>query len=398
MTNKTISIISNRCCGCRACEQKCPKQAISCKESNEGFLYPVIDENKCTNCSLCLNTCPVASIVEEKDFSQQYYAVWAQDKQVLKNSSSGGVFYPLAESFIKRGGYVCGCINDENCLPKHILTNNAKDLLKMQGSKYVESYIGHIYLRVREKLNEGIEVLFTGTPCQVAGLYKFLEKPFANLTSIDIICHGVPSRLLFSEYLKWQAKVHKGKITDYRFRSKDKHDWSLTYKMTVSKTHKNKVVEHMASLDPYYYSFLQGITYRESCYTCKYSSMNRVSDITIGDFWGIEQLDSRLNNPNGVSAVIINTNKGEAVFSNIKYLFFYESVCADQIKKCNGNLIAPTKRPQERTMIYLNLREQGFARLAKKDLKHKRYFVEKIKDYIPNRIRQKIKKIIRKRG
>ena len=397
MKDKTISIIGERCCGCTACEQKCPKNAIVFQSSSEGFLYPRIDENKCTNCGLCLNICPInAPIRKEKD-EQVGYAAWVKDEKVLFRSASGGIFYPIAEMIIQQNGYVCGCINDEQCLPVHIMSNNLEDVLKMQGSKYVESYLGGIFSQVKEKLEQGVQVLFTGTPCQIAGLKKYLGKSYEELICIDLICHGVPSRLLFSEYLKWQEKRYGGKVVEYHFRSKKKHDWSLTYKMKIAKKSKFKVVEHMASLDPYYYGFLQGMTYRESCSHCPYSCLERVGDITIGDFWGIENLDSTLYNSHGVSAVIINTDKGKVFFEKINNILAYQEVLVADIQKHNGNLNNPTKRPEKRSIIYSSLSEDGFNSMAKRELRHNRYFIEWLKDCIPNKIRQKIKNIIKGR-
>ena len=396
MENSSISIIKERCCGCSACEQKCPKRAISMKSSSEGFLYPALDESICINCGLCLKVCPIHQPEKNTKDAQVGYASWVEDKEVLSNSSSGGIFYPLADFIISQNGYVCGCVNDETCLPKHILSNNHYDILKMQGSKYVESYLGDIFSQVKGKLEQGVKVLFTGTPCQNAGLKKYLGKEYDGLICVDIICHGVPSRLLFGEYLNLQEKKYGGKITEYYFRSKNKHDWSLTFRMKVLIGKKTKIVEHMASLDPYYYAFLQGMTYRESCYQCPYSCLERVGDITIGDFWGIENVDASLNNLEGVSAIILNSDKGKDVFDKVKNLLFSKEIPVSEIQKYNGNLNSPTKRPENRSVIYTKLNEVGFEKMAKQESKNNKYFVEYIKDCIPNRVRKKIKRIIRK--
>lgn len=396
MENKTISIIGERCCGCTVCAEKCPKKAIVFQVSNEGFLYPTIDESKCTNCGMCLKVCPINSPIVNAREAQVGYATWVRDEEVLLRSSSGGLFYPLAELIISQNGYVCGCINDERCLPMHIISNKLDDVLKMQGSKYVESFLGNIFSQVKEKLDSGVQVLFTGTPCQIAGLRKYLCVSYDGLICVDLICHGVPSRLLFQEYLQWQEKRYGGKVEAYHFRSKNKHDWSLTYRMKIVKGKKMKIVEHMASLDPYYYGFLQGMTYRESCYHCPYSCLERIGDITIGDFWGIEKVDPQLNNSGGVSAVIINTSKGEMLFRQIKDLLAYQEISVLDIQKHNGNLISPTKRPEKRSGIYSRLNEAGFKMIAKQELRHNKCFIEWIKDCIPNRVRQKIKRIIRR--
>ena len=389
-----ISIIKDRCCGCYSCKQTCHKSAIVFKENNEGFYYPEVNQENCVDCGLCLVNCPAFGIETEID-KQNGYAVWAKDQKTLMNSSSGGIFYPLAKFFIDQGGYVCGCINDDQLLPKHVLSNKLEDVLKMSGSKYVESNLDGIFTQVKKELDLGGKVLFTGTPCQVAGLKKFIGKDPINLFTIDIICHGVPSRKLFTSYLSWKESRLKGKIINFKFRSKDKHDWSLTYKLIYFRK-KERTEEKMASLDPYYYSFLQGDTYRESCYKCSYSNMSRPSDITIGDFWGIERVYPDLNNIQGVSAVITNSKKGEALFDQVQKEFVVNQVDVNDIKDNNGNLRRPTLRKKIRDEIYVSVLKDGFDKTAKKYMKPKRIFIEKLKDKIPNRMRQKLKKLIKR--
>ncbi|MBE5756512.1 MAG: 4Fe-4S dicluster domain-containing protein [Clostridiales bacterium] len=392
---RNIDKIQNKCCGCHACEQVCKLNAISFKENDEGFLYPIIDKELCVDCGKCLDTCPVENPFYNKD-DQVGFAAWVKDENILKNSSSGGIFFSIAKEVISRNGYVSGCINDKNNLPKHVVTNEISLIEKMRGSKYVESDLSGTYQEIEEKLLNDEIVLFTGTPCQVAGLKTYLGKEYQKLISVDIICHGVPSRLLYNEYLKFEEQQHGGKLLAFDFRSKSKHNWSLTYKIKLKKGKKIKTIERMASLSPFYASFLEGSIYRESCYTCPYATINRSGDITIGDFWGVEKVDPALFNINGVSAIILNNEKGKIIFNEIQNNLSYNLVEVDDIKKHNGNLNMPSIRPKKRDEIYKDLKVLGFKTVSKKHMKTKGYLKDLIKDKIPNKFRYKIKKLLKK--
>lgn len=399
MKRNSILEIGSECCGCHACEQKCPQKCITFLENAEGFFYPNVNENLCIDCGRCKGVCPIINPFKLLYNQQESYAAHLKDKTKLSESSSGGVFSALAEGVIRNGGYVCGCGNDDQNMPKHKIVNKIDDLADLKGSKYVQSDLTGVYKKIEELLSHGKTVLFVATPCQVAGLKKFLDKDYEKLLCVDIICHGVPSRRLFSEYLAWIGKTKGGKVNNYLFRSKNKHGWSLTYRYNLIRYDgKVDVCEKMASLDPYYYSFLQGTTYRESCYKCPYSCSERPGDITLGDYWGIQSVYPEYYNFDGVSAVIVNSYKGKHLLDTVKEYLEIHQTAIDSVKKNNGNLNTPSFRPKVRDKIYADLNEFGFAYIAEKYMhpSDKVLFIDSIKDKIPNKFRQGIKKIISK--
>lgn len=389
-----ISIIGDNCCGCRGCEQVCPTAAIEFHENEEGFLYPRIIEEQCNTMRQMSEDLPHTKLTCFNDM-QTGYGAKIENASALKKSSSGGLSHAFALHIINQGGYVAGCAYDDNLVPKHIIVDNLSALNRLQGSKYVQSDIGNVYTEIKKLLDNGKVVLFYGVPCQIAGLRNYLNKDYDRLYCVDIICHGVPSRKLFANYLSWLGDKYNGKVIKYEFRSKHKHQWSLTLNAEIEK-HNGKIitVEKMASLDPYYFNFLAGTTYRESCYSCPYSQKHRTGDITIGDFWGVEKQYPELFDLDGVSCALINTPKGERLWNDSAHLFSMSRVSTDSIINNNGNLRAPTKRPAVRDFIYVNVNERGFDAIDY-PLSSKTKIIERCKDAVPNRIRQRIKSLLK---
>lgn len=388
-----ISEIGKACCGCRACAQSCSLQAIRFEEDLEGFMQPLVDEGVCVGCGKCLKACPV-NIINVYKYEQQGYAAKIRNVVDLSKSASGGVFYALAKLTLELGGVVCGCSVDVNLMPHHVIAKTLDEVKSMRGSKYVQSNMNDIYAQVKEYLKQGVRVLFTGVPCQVAGLRNFLGIDYDNLICIDIICHGVPSRKMYCEYLRWLETKWNGKILSYAFRSKKRHQWSLTLEAKIRKNNGKIVYLHkMASLDPYYYNFLKGNIYRESCYICSYSQQNRPGDITIGDFWGIEHTHPELFDINGVSCVLINSPKGDRFWGKLSEVIEMNKVAIDDIVNYNGNLRTPTKRPIERDDIYRLLTVGGFEAIPY-NLSWRSKFIDEIKNCIPNKWRFFIKPYI----
>ena len=389
-----ISIIGKRCSGCRACSQSCGVKAISFHEDSEGFMQPVVDETLCVECGKCLQACPV-NTVTVFDYPKTGYAAKAKDLEDLRKGSSGGLFYAMAKIIIQAGGVVCGCGNDENLMPKHYVATTLEEAKKMRGSKYVQSDMNDIFTQVKYYLKNGVKVLFTGVPCQVAGLRNYLGKDYPNLYCIDIICHGVPSGKLYSSYLQWLEKKWGGKVTKIEFRSKKRHEWSLTLNVHTKKDNCGEK-EHLmiGSLDPFYHNFLQGNTYRESCYTCPYSQEKRVGDVTIGDFWGVENTHPELFDIHGLSCALVNSNRGHELWNMISQEIEFEEVKPSDIINYNGNLREPTKRSGVRDKIYKIVEEKGFDAIPY-DISARSRIIDSIKNVIPNRIRYAVKKIIR---
>lgn len=301
--------ITEFCTGCRTCEQLCPKQCISMKSNGEGFLVAEVDESVCVNCGLCRKRCPQNNI-PEKHSPIEVLAARYKDNDKLRNSASGGAFAAMAQYVLSQGGTVFGAAYQVDWSVGHIAVYDEKNLYKLQGSKYVQSDTLHTYSEVRALLDEGKKVLFSGTSCQIGGLRAFLRKDYDNLLTVDLICHGVASPLLFRKYIEWLGQKVKGKILFYNFRDKT-GGWGLGYKT------KTKTKTKPSNLDPYYYHFLKGDTYRECCYRCNYCSQARVGDITIGDYWGIEQAHPSFYSTKGVSVVLLNNRQShKAVRSN----------------------------------------------------------------------------------
>lgn len=383
------------CCGCRACEKICPKNAITMVYNNEGFLVPIIDKNLCVNCGLCLKSCPqFNTFKEKKDNSIEAFAARAKKTKDLLNGSSGGIFSTIAKFIIENKGFVYGCCFDENMNPIHLCVNKIEDIAKLCGSKYVQSDTNNTYENVKEQLEDNNTVLYIGTPCQIAGLKSFLKNDFKNLYTIDLVCHGVPSPKLFKKYIEWLEKKYKDKVEMYYFRNKIKSGWGLTSRIKF-KSGKEKIIDFR--LDPYYKTFIDAKNYRECCYRCKYSNLTRIGDITLADFWGIEKEHPDFYSPYGNSAIIINNKKGKFLFDSIKNQIDYISTDINKILRYNKNLQQPSKRYYERSNIYLNLEKKGFDRYIKEDLKFRKNFKVLLKNLLPYKFKFLIKNIFLKR-
>ena len=395
MENNFVNI-GNKCTGCRACAEVCHNNAISFETDKEGFIYPRVDEGKCVNCGMCRKTCS-AIVININQETQEAYAAYLKDRTALLQSTSGGIFAALAQVILKRNGIVVGCGTNEDHLPVHKIVKSEDELWSIKNSKYAQSNMEGIYGQVLGKLEEGSLVLFSGTPCQVAGLKNLFPNGIPdNLVTCDIVCHGVPSRWLLQKYFDWLEKKNNGKINSYNFRSKNRNDWSLTYSVEFQcKNNRKKIVENIASIDPYYDAFLNSKTYRESCYVCPYSQKLRPGDITIGDFWGIEKEIPEFNNINGVSAVLVNSNKGKKLFDEIASEIEFIKVSPEVLIKNNGNLNKPSSRPNDRYIFYQIVERHGFDGIFNSFKKTKRYKLEMIRNLFPNYVRQKIKAIIR---
>ncbi len=394
---KHIGDIGLKCCGCRGCEHTCPVNAITMWDNDDGFLVPRVDDEICINCGKCRKACSMLNwaLCGEPEHG---YAAYLRDTEKLNCSASGGAFTAIAETVLENGGLVFGSANDtQTGLPKVQCARNLDELEPLKNSKYVQSDTNDSFICVEAALKAGQTVLFSGTPCQVGGLRRYLGKPYDNLLTVDIICHGVPSPKLYRSYLNWLGEQYGGTVTDYVFRSKDKHDWSLTYRADIQRPNGQvKTVERIASLTPYYHAFLHGDIYRESCYNCPYAQWFRSGDITIGDFWGIEREYPAYAHDGGVSAVLVNNEKGEALWEQASALMVSHEVDVESIRRNQGNLNHPTKRTAVRDEIYRDVAENGFDHAAKTYMKSPDYIIDLIKDKIPGRVRQNLKRAIRR--
>ncbi len=313
------------CCGCGLCKSICPKDAITMKADDEGFVYPVIDNDKCINCKLCERECiyhnPIKT--EKKPMKSKVYAAVNKDKGILSQSSSGGAFSAMYKYVLSNGGYIVGVRYDKNMRAVYDISNNAKVCEEFRGAKYVAAYVGDIKERVKEKLDTGALVLFVGNPCQVSALKKYLKKDYDNLIITEFICHGTPSPKVFKGYIKSLEKKYKSKVVDVKFRDK-RISWDNSC-ITVyfeDGTVKSEPIVH----NNYTRAFRSKYDDRPSCYNCEFTGNTKQSDFTIGDFWGVKKTHPEVNAENGVSIIKINTKKGLDFFDNISdSLDLYES-------------------------------------------------------------------------
>lgn len=392
-----ISILDKKnCTGCRMCEQICPVNAIEIKENIEGFIEPYIDKNKCTNCGLCGARCP--QLNEVKNYSKlkevKSYAAKNKNEEEQMESSSGGIFSVIANYVLENGGIVYGASFNDELEVEHIGIESKEKLYKLRGSKYVQSDTKNTYKEVKENLEKGKMVLYSGTPCQIAGLNNYLVKKYENLITIDIVCHGVPSKKIYKKYLKWLEKNNKSKIEKYSFRDKQKFPWGGALGATVNfENGKKKYIN--SSLDPYYKSFLNSVNYREACYNCKYANQNRVGDITLMDYWGVEKIYPEFMDEKGVSAILINTEKGQNILDILKEKMYMLETSVDLIARRNQNLKEPSTRTPIRENAYKDIDKLEFNEYAKNSLQFKKDKIDIIKGIIPKSIKKQIKKIIR---
>lgn len=330
------------CCGCHACASICAKHCITMQADEEGFLYPVVDKDACTDCGLCEKVCPVINQSEPRK-PLKVYAAKNKNEEIRRQSSSGGIFTLLAEKVIAEGGVVFGARFDENWDVIHSWTDTVEGIAAFRGSKYVQSTIGDTYREAREFLKQGRKVLFSGTPCQIAGLKKYLRKDYDNLLTVDVVCHGVPSPLVWRTYLnetREQLRAERGVgknsvpssmdelpvITGISFRDKTngwkKFGFRLRYaafeaaENTVSAS---AIMDEQDILQPFrenvfMQGFLVNLYLRPSCYACATRSGRSDSDISIADFWGVKNYYPKFDDDRGVGLILLNSKKGEETY------------------------------------------------------------------------------------
>lgn len=383
----------NKCCGCGACINICQRKAISMKPDIYGFDYPVVDEDLCINCGKCVSVCQIENKNISLNNPVKCFAAVNKNKDVLKTSSSGGVFGQLADFVLKQNGVVFGCRFDNNIVPVHTYTENLEEIVSFQGSKYVQSKTGEAFLQVKRFLEENRLVLFTGTPCQVAGLLTFLGKAYINLLTADLSCHGVPSYGFFKDYILYLERKYKIKITDFRFRGK--YDgWGKTIRLQYLL--KNKIKHrYIQDYNSYYVmGFIKRQIMRESCYQCSYMRNERIGDFTMCDYWGAEKQHPEINSANGISAFLVNTEKGMKALEMIqKGIDLYPSKL-EKIIKQNGSLREAAQKPPEREKILSLWQKYGCEKLDKEYMasSHKYRIKRAILRKIPKRIKRMIKR------
>ena len=374
---KNILVTKNQCCGCSACQDVCPKNAITMVEDKEGLLYPVIDENKCIDCGMCCNVCPSIN-VKTKESLLKAYAAYNKNEKIRLKSSSGGIFTLIAEDILKKNGIVYGAAFDENFEVKHIRITNITELEKLRGSKYVQSNCNGIYSKCKRDLDSGMNVLFSGTPCQIEALKCYLKKSYDNLFCIDIICHGVPSRLVWRKYLQYRVNFAKSKIEQIAFRLKNE-GWKQ-FAVQFVFANGTAYCQNLHK-DIFMRGFLKNLYLRPSCYACKFKTKERISDITLADFWGINNIYPDIDDDKGISLVIVHSIKGSNLFEKLKTNMFCIEVNIDNAIKYNKSMIISVKNNIERNKFFSELLNYDYIEtLIEKYSKDT--FKEKLKKYL----------------
>lgn len=360
--NKCITIRrKEQCFGCGACSKVCPKQCIAMIADEEGFLYPQIDMEQCINCGKCSHVCPYYN--RNADEIQEVYAAINHDEIVRKNSSSGGTFHQICKATIQDGGVVFGCAWNDFMEAVHIKVEKIEDIRRLQGSKYVQSNLGDSYLEVKQELVKGRKVVFSGTPCQVAGLKNYLGKDYQNLLLIDVLCHGVPSPKVLREYQKGIEAKFDSKIVFMNVRDKKK-SWHRLH--TEIQFENGKQFYTFCGYDTYMSMFLTNISQRPSCFECKFTSKGRQGDITLGDFWGIGIHISEMDDDKGTSMVAVNTEKGKKMWEDICENFIVAESNFATAESGNKVLSEPPKKNPKREGFYETFIKEGYEAATEK--------------------------------
>lgn len=380
------------CCACGACVNICPKQAISMKEDEAGYLYPEINEDLCIECGACKNVCAYQHH-EESNNPIDCYAAVSKNMEQSEKSASAGIFSAIASKVLRDGGTVYGAAFDDDWNVSHIAVDSIDNLYKLQGSKYTHSNTGHTFSDVKKELINGRFVLYSGTPCQIAGLKQFLRKEYENLLTIDIVCHGVPSNKMLKDYIHFLEEKHKGKLEKFLFRDK-KLGWGKNGSALVN----GRYLKLWESASSYLKYFADSSLNRENCFRCKYASSHRPGDITLGDFWGIEKQHSDYlkawDESKGISLIVANTIKGADYLKACDEYIELKHSSFDKVSAGNAQLRHPCRSNNRDEIVNLYI-SQGWNTVEKyfeKNIGFRKY-ASLVKSFIPKSLKIYIKSI-----
>ena len=358
------------CCGCTACANICPLSAIHMKQDERGFFHPVIDKEKCVSCGLCRKVCDFSSLEPGDHTVLATYGMYHKDAAVRKKSRSGGAFYMLAQSVIDLGGSVWGAAFDKSLEVVHKSVEDHAGLVELQGSKYVQSQMGDSFSKIGKELSNGRYVLFSGTACQVAGLFGFLRESQCNTTKLitcDIVCQGVPSPQIYRDYRNYLEDQHNAKLVEFQFRDPTRIGWE-GHEESYRFAHDRKT-HYSRKYTNYYYAKLL----RESCYVCKYAGVHRPGDFSLGDFWGVKESYPEHAAENGTSVILVNTEKGNAFLEKAKT---NGNLFPVELERClQPRLCSPSQKPDGYEAFWQSYKEKGpywcIANYGKESLKSK---------------------------
>ncbi len=382
------------CTGCEACASICPMHCIDMKPNSDGFFYPVIDDDKCIKCKKCIKTCPNNSTL--KTGMGDFYMGWHKDEEVLLNSSSGGAFTAIADLILEQGGIVFGAwFNETEHTVQHIGIERANDLGKLRLSKYFQGRINDCYSIAAGELNKGRQVLFTGTGCQIAGLYMYLGRNYENLLTVDILCHGITSKKVIDAYIKSKERKYKKKVKSYKFRLKPSDsDWMNGggTKMKLEFEDGSKIIEEK-NTDTFFVGFNKYLFLRESCYECKYCGTDRVADITLADYWGVDlsKIPDK-QRKNGVSLIVANSDKGSAIIAELSRDMIINTADRERAIAANQAFREPSSKNDRREEFFLKVDSFDFDELVHK-YNRKIYLKLKIRKMLGDTIYDYLKKV-----
>jgi len=381
-----ILCLSKECTGCGACKSSCPTACISMQPDKQGFLEPHIDLSCCNQCGKCERSCPVLKLPNvNPSENPTVYACWHVDDDVRMRSSSGGAFSAFAEAILDDGGIVYGAAYNERLRVHHISVEDISGLDKLRGSKYVQSEIGETFKEIKCHLGKGRRVLFVGTPCQVAGLHSFLGKSYSNLLTADLICHGVPSPLVFKKYIGSLEQRYKTVFRSINFRDK-RHGWENNSVIAVSRD--NKEYHLKGHYNSFFNGFILNTFLRESCYQCPFTGLPRSGDITLADYWGIKQSAqiTQTEVDKGISLLIINNpQQSSRIINLINGRLMMEERSFEEAKTGNSPMFTPAPQPPDRDAFFADLNKLDYDSLVKRYLTPsvKKKAVQFLKENLP---------------
>ena len=383
-----------QCCGCGACANVCPRGAITMKEDAAGFLYPTVEQTLCVQCGKCAQVCVFAEKQQGANGELAVYAAAINDRDALKDSSSGGVFTALANAVLAKGGAVFGAAWVDGLTVAHIGVDDPAQLVRLRGSKYVQSATGDAFRQAEKLLKDGKTVFYVGTPCQIAGLKAYLGKPYDNLLTADLVCHGVPSMKMLRDDLNCVSGGRLDEIETVRFRDKQ-YGWGVKGSVTIN----GEKTKYDAGSSPYYFYFLKGEVYRESCYHCRFPSEGRQGDITLGDYWGVRQelLDKMggVDADLGVSCLLVNTEKGREWLASIESTLSITPSDRQSAEKRNKQLTSASVPTPEHETLRDGYIEKGYAAFREGYKKHgKEHLIRAAKNMIPSKIKRKLNEML----
>lgn len=349
------------CVGCSACTNSCSHDCISMAADTEGFMYPVVDEHNCVACGLCEKNCPVLNTLSPHKGTTAFAAV-NNDSETRCGSTSGGVFSLLAHYILKHHGVVFGAAYELDFSVSHQWIDDPDQLYKFRGAKYVQSCINDSYRQVKDFLNADRYVLFSGTPCQIAGLRSYLGKEYPKLICVDLICHGIPSEKVWKHYVDYRAQKDNNGILPVKINMRSKTTgWQ---KYSVEFTYTDKQYSVIFADDPYMQGYIRDLYTRPSCFDCKFKGINRISDFTLGDYWGIEGQHPEMNDGQGTSLVFVHTNKAQDIWNEISNDLRTCEVDAEQAIQWNRMAVASTPYNDKKEEFFNRYESENFESLV----------------------------------